>query len=43
MLRYLLDTNICIYTRDNRPPTVAEPLRRIAPGDLAMSAITYGE
>jgi tRNA(fMet)-specific endonuclease VapC len=41
--RYLLDTNICIYLRQNRPPQVAARFRRLQHGDAALSVITYGE
>jgi tRNA(fMet)-specific endonuclease VapC len=40
---YLLDTNICIYIRRERPPKVAERFRLIAPDALAMSSITFAE
>ena len=41
--QYLLDTNICIYLRQNRPPEVAARFRRLKHGDAAISIITYGE
>jgi tRNA(fMet)-specific endonuclease VapC len=41
--RYLLDTNICIYLRQNRLPEVTERFRRLQPGDAVLSVITYGE
>ena len=41
--RYLLDTDICIYTAKARPPEVAQRLRSLAPGTVAMSVITLGE
>ncbi len=31
--RYLLDTNICIYIRRQRPPAVLERFRRLKPGE----------
>ncbi|MDP2824130.1 MAG: PIN domain-containing protein [Sulfuritalea sp.] len=40
---YLLDTNICIYIRRERPPKVAERFRSISPDALAMSSITFAE
>lgn len=40
---YLLDTNICIYIAKHRPPEVAERFARAVPGEVAISAITYGE
>lgn len=41
--RYLLDTNICIYIRQNRPAEVLRRFRRLRPGEAALSVITYGE
>lgn len=42
-LRYLLDTNICIYIARQRPPSVAQRLARLKPGEVGMSLVTYGE
>jgi len=42
-LRYLLDTNICIYIARNRPEEVLERFQGLQPGEVGMSAITYGE
>lgn len=39
----MLDTNICIYIAKNRPPEVRAHFERLKPGQLIMSAITYGE
>ena len=41
--RYLLDTNICIYLRQNRPPEVTERFRHMQHGEAVVSVITYGE
>jgi len=41
--RFLLDTNICIYIRRRRPPTVLERFRQLKPGEAVLSVITYGE
>jgi tRNA(fMet)-specific endonuclease VapC len=41
--KYLLDTNICIYIRQNRPPEVFARFRRLKAGDAVLSVITYGE
>ena len=41
--RYLLDTNICIYLRQNRPPEVTERFRHMQHGEVVVSVITYGE
>ncbi len=42
-VRYLLDTNICIYIAKRRPPEVAGRFERLYPGEVGMSMITYGE
>ncbi len=42
-LRYLLDTNICIYIAKQRPPSVAKRFAKLATGSVGMSLITYGE
>jgi tRNA(fMet)-specific endonuclease VapC len=42
-VRYLLDTNICIYIRQNRPEGVLRRFRKLRPGEAALSVITYGE
>ena len=42
-LRYLLDTNICIYIAKQRPPSVAKRFAKLAAGSVGMSLITYGE
>jgi tRNA(fMet)-specific endonuclease VapC len=41
--RYMLDTNICIYLRQNRPPKVTARFRQMQHGDAVLSVITYGE
>lgn len=43
MPRYLLDTNICIYIKNHRPPEVLARFAKLPPGKVAMSAITCGE
>lgn len=42
-MRYLLDTNICIYIKRNRPPQVREKLAGLHAGSVGMSIITWGE
>lgn len=42
-LRYLLDTNICIYIAQENPTTVLEKFEQLVVGEAAMSLITYGE
>ena len=41
--RYMLDTNICIYIAKRQPPEAKARFERLKPGQLVMSAITYGE
>ena len=42
-LRFLLDTNICIYIAKQKPLSVLQKFEQLAVGDVAMSTITYGE
>ena len=42
-LRYLLDTDICIYIANRRSTKILERLEQLAPGEVGMSVITYGE
>ena len=42
MLRYLLDTNICIYVIKRRPQELLETFNGHA-GQMAISAITFSE
>lgn len=42
-LRYLLDTNICIYITKARPAAVLARFQRLAPGEVGMSVVTWGE
>jgi tRNA(fMet)-specific endonuclease VapC len=41
--RFLLDTNICIYIRRQKPPEVLARFQRLKPGEAVISVITYGE
>jgi len=41
--RYLLDTNICIYIRQERPEAVLRRFRKLRLGEAGLSVITYGE
>lgn len=43
MLRYLLDTNICIYLLRGRPPELIARLEALDYGEVAMSAIVLAE
>jgi tRNA(fMet)-specific endonuclease VapC len=42
-MRYMLDTSICIYAIDARPPALVARLQTFAVGDLVMSSITLAE
>ncbi len=42
MLKYMLDTNICIYVIKRRPIEVLETFNKFA-GTLCISAVTYAE
>lgn len=42
-MRYMLDTNICIYIAKHRPPEVLAHFQKHAPGDVGKSVVTYGE
>ena len=41
--RFLLDTDICVYIRQGRPPNVVNRFQRLRPGQAAVSVISYGE
>ncbi len=43
MIRYLLDTNICIYINKRRPPQVLERLENINLNEIGISSITRYE
>jgi len=42
-MRYLLDTNICIYLIKQRPKEVFERFAQVSPKDVAISVITLFE
>ena len=42
-MRYMLDTNICIYLIKNHPPMVLQRLQALNQGDAVMSVVTYAE
>ena len=39
MIRYLLDTNICIYVAKRKPQSVLSRLRELKPGDVMSDAL----
>jgi tRNA(fMet)-specific endonuclease VapC len=42
-MKYLLDTNICIYIINQKPSIVVERIRSKRPEEIAISAITLAE
>lgn len=42
-IRYLLDTNICIYIAKHNPPAVRARFAQLPASAMAMSVITFGE
>lgn len=42
-LRYLLDTNICIYIAKEKPQSVLYKFEHTKVGEVGISIITYGE
>jgi tRNA(fMet)-specific endonuclease VapC len=42
-MRFLLDTNICIYLLKAHPPQVLERFKITPLGDVLMSVVTYAE
>lgn len=42
-MKYILDTNICIYIIKNNPLTVVEKFKQLTPDDIGISSITLAE
>ena len=42
-MKYMLDTNICIYAIKHKPQKVFEQLQRTDPEDVCISSVTYAE
>ncbi len=42
-MRYMLDTNICIYAIKHKPEKVFQKLQEIDPEDVCVSSVTYAE
>jgi len=42
-LRYMLDTNICIYLMNGAPPSVIDKFAQCKRGEVSLSAITWSE
>lgn len=42
-MKYLIDTNICIYIMNERPPEVIKKFKQFDPGEIGISAVTVSE
>ena len=42
-LRYLLDTDICIFIRRKQPPKILARFEKLETGDVGISVVTFGE
>ena len=42
-MRYMLDTNICIYAIKQKPEKVFSKLKKMNSADICISAVTYAE
>jgi tRNA(fMet)-specific endonuclease VapC len=42
-MRYMLDTNICIYVIKHKPEKVFQKLQEVDPSDVCISFVTYAE
>ena len=42
-MRYLIDTNTCIYIMNKRPADVIKKFKQFEPGDISISSITVSE
>lgn len=42
-MRYMLDTNTCIYLIQKQPPKVLKKMEQQFEGDVVMSSVTYAE
>ena len=42
-MRYMLDTNICIYAIKHKPESVLKHLQKLDPVDICISSVTYAE
>ena len=42
-MRYMRDTNICIYVIKHKPEKVFQKLQSIHPDDVCISSVTYAE
>ena len=42
-MKYMLDTNICIYAIKRKPEAVLSHLQRVKPQDVCISSVTFAE
>lgn len=42
-MKYMLDTNICIYAIKQNPAAVIQEIKKHHPSDICISSITYAE
>lgn len=42
-MKYMLDTNIVIFAKNNRPEVVLEHLSRLEPGEVCISSVALAE
>ena len=42
-MRYMLDTNICIYAIKQKPEKVFQKLQEVDPSEVCISSVTYAE
>ena len=42
-MKYMLDTDICIYLMKKKPQEVLDRMRQIDPDDICVSSVTYAE
>ncbi|MCI9527099.1 MAG: type II toxin-antitoxin system VapC family toxin [Lachnospiraceae bacterium] len=42
-MKYMLDTNICIFIIKQKPENVLKRFLQLEPGDICISSITYAE
>lgn len=42
-MRYMLDTNMCIYAIKHKPEKVFQKLQETDPSDVCVSSVTYAE
>jgi tRNA(fMet)-specific endonuclease VapC len=42
-MKYLIDTNICIYIMNKRPKEIIKKFKKFQPGEIGISTITVSE